>query len=425
MSKQRHRLLFGLALVLAGMGLHAGDDDRRAATFDFVWETVRETHYDPDLGGVDWVAARERHRPAALAAESVGELRAVLGALLGELGQSHFGIVPREGAVFDEEARSGTGTSGAHVALVEGAVTLARIAPDSPADRGGLKPGQVIMTVDGLDLGALGERLADSGLPSAMQSYLLVSRAQNRLGGEPGAEIAVTTRDPAGQETTTQLRLEPYTGRWSEPLGMFPAMPVEFEAHTLADGWAYLRFTVWVPAVMEDLRQAVRAAAERAAPGLIIDLRGNPGGLGIMAGGLTGLLVTERVTLGSMRLRSGHLNIVGFPQAGAYLGPVAVLVDATSASTSEIFAAGLQEAGRARVFGETTAGAVLPSQFRAMPNGDLLQMAFADFRTPVGTLLEGRGCPPDEPIAPTAAQWYAGDDPVLAAALRWLSTPAE
>lgn len=415
-----------LGVVLGGAALWADGPVRsegslQAATFDVVWETVRDGHYDPELGGVDWNAARERHRPAALAAASADELRLVLRALLNELGQSHFNVVPRDAAVFDDEARGGTGTSGIALGLAGDDLVVVRVAPESPAARAGLRVGMTVTAIGERDARTLRERVAASDLPKALQRYFYVAVAQSRLGGEPGHAVAVGFARPDGTAGEASFVLAPYAGRWSEPLGKFPAQPVEFEARALPGGVAYLRFSVWVPAVMEEIRAAVRAAAAAEAPGLVVDLRGNPGGLGMMAGGLTGLLVRETTRLGSMRLRSGLIHIVGFPQTGAYHGPVAVLVDEMSASTSEIFAAGLQEAGRARVFGVRTAGAVLPSQFRELPNGDLLQFAFADFRTPSGVLLEGRGCVPDATVPADPAAWFAGADPVLDAALAWLA----
>src|SRR5205085_8327041 len=86
--------------------------------------------------------------------------------------------------------------------------------------------------------------------------------------------------------------------------------------------------------------------------GLIIDLRGNPGGIGGMAMGMAGFLVDKPdQRLGTMYMRETTLNFIVNPRAEVFAGPVAVLVDGLSASTSEIFAGGLKDLGRARVFG--------------------------------------------------------------------------
>jgi carboxyl-terminal processing protease len=103
-----------------------------------------------------------------------------------------------------------------------------------------------------------------------------------------------------------------------------------------------------------------------------------------------------------------------------FAGPVAILVDETSASASEMFAGGMQGLGRVRVFGTTSVGGVLPAVTERLPNGDVLYHAIADFITSDGIVLEGRGVVPDEPIRPTRADLLAGRDPVLDAALRWI-----
>ena len=104
-----------------------------------------------------------------------------------------------------------------------------------------------------------------------------------------------------------------------------------------------------------------------------------------------------------------------------FAGPLAILMDGTSGSTSEVFAGGLQAIGRARVFGETSLGAALPSMMDELPNGDVLQHAFADFVvTATGERLEGRGVIPDERISVTRVDLIAGRDPVTEAAIEWI-----
>jgi carboxyl-terminal processing protease len=96
---------------------------------------------------------------------------------------------------------------------------------------------------------------------------------------------------------------------------------------------------------------------------------------------------------------------------------VVVLTDEGTASTSEILAAGLQEAGRALVVGDTTLGAVLPSAIAELPGGAVIQYVVADFRTPKGILIEGRGVQPDRRVVETRAALASGRDTVLDAGL--------
>ena len=116
------------------------------------------------------------------------------------------------------------------------------------------------------------------------------------------------------------------------------------ESRSLGSNIHYLRFDLWFPSLMEEMRSVIRSM-DRGSHGLIIDIRGNPGGIGLMATGLAGMLVENEYEMGRMRLRQGHLNYNVYPQSGAFLGPLAILVDGTSISTSEIFAADMQENG--------------------------------------------------------------------------------
>src|SRR5262249_35588080 len=135
------------------------------------------------------------------------------------------------------------------------------------------------------------------------------------------------------------------------------------------------------------------------ADGFIIDLRGNPGGIGGMAMGVGGWFVnTSNQKLGTLFTRDGSLKFTLNPRFETFNGPLAILVDGNSASTSEILAGGLQDLKRAKVFGTRSAGAALPSAIVRLPNGDGFQYAFANYISEGGQALEARGVHPDVEI---------------------------
>src|SRR5215212_8135894 len=74
----------------------AAEAERRRESFDIVWRTVKENHFDPKFGGVDWDAVREEFAPRAAAARTDRELHALLQQMLNRLGRSHFNIIPPE-----------------------------------------------------------------------------------------------------------------------------------------------------------------------------------------------------------------------------------------------------------------------------------------------------------------------------------------
>jgi carboxyl-terminal processing protease len=187
-----------------------------------------------------------------------------------------------------------------------------------------------------------------------------------------------------------------------------------------------IRFNVWMAAVDREFQKAMDA--HRHADGIIVDLRGNPGGLAAMLTGISGHFVKERKVLGTMKMRDSELRFPANPRlvngAGErvepFAGPLAILVDPLSGSASECFTGGMQSIGRARVFGEVSMGQALPALFDKLPNGDVLIHAYGDFVTADGTRLEGRGVVPDEIVPLTRESLLAGRDPVLEAALAWI-----
>lgn len=418
------RVAAGVAApALVNDGVVPGDTrpwaDVRRDTLRVVWSVVNESHFDETFGGVDWRAAGERAREQLPAIEDNEQLRQVLQSMLGELGQSHFAILPREAAVFQPAERTRIGTTGVELAWVDGEVVVAGVRTDSAAARAGVKIGTKLRRVAGIDLREVAEAMRRMAIEDAERSRTLTGLARARLAAAVGSSIALLGEDARGMPIELEVPSEAHDGPWSEPLGNLPSVPLRCESRREDDGTAYLRFNVFAPALMKPLRTFLRGLQPGDA--LVVDLRGNPGGVSDMASGIAGLLIDRELVLGEMRLRSGRMKFVAYPQERAFRGPVAILIDGQSASTSEILAAGLRDQGRVRLFGECTAGAALPSAFRALPNGDLLQYAIADLRTPNGRMIEGQGVEPDVSVRRTVEEIAGGRDTVLEAAVSWLT----
>jgi carboxyl-terminal processing protease len=140
-----------------------------------------------------------------------------------------------------------------------------------------------------------------------------------------------------------------------------------------------------------------------------------------MAMGLAGWFVSKSgERLGTLYLRDSTLKFVIYPRAETFNGPLAILVDGSSASTSEILAGGMQDLGRARIFGSRTAGAALPSVIEMLPNGDGFQYPVANYISEGGKVLEGRGVTPDTLAAPTREALLRHQDTALDAAIEWI-----
>jgi carboxyl-terminal processing protease len=173
---------------------------------------------------------------------------------------------------------------------------------------------------------------------------------------------------------------------------------------------------------MAQIREAILEHAD--AKGVIIDLRGNPGGVGMMASGLAGMFMPKgknKLSLGDMNMRTSQLHFAINPQPPYYRGPVAIVIDEMSLSTSEVFAGGMQDIRRAVIVGRTTGGMVLPSNIEMLDGGLKFQYAIADFKTPKGVLLEARGVRPDVPVRLTRQSLAADQDPMITAAVKALA----
>lgn len=331
-------------------------------SFETVWRTVRDRHPDPLLNGLDWVAVHDSTRPLVARAESMDEVRSVLRGMLGRLGASHYAIIPAERYAGRDNAAPSAVVPVAEVAAGSG--TKAAVAPE--------------------------------------------------VGGKPEPAAGLVPEGQAGEPVADAGKLVRFAN--------LPEQRLFFESRKLPGGAGYIRFNEFLDpvSIMPKVEAAVREFS--GAPGIVIDLRGNPGGIGIMAMGVAGFFVSEEGhQLGTMTMRDATLKFVIFPRPETYAGPLAVLVDGGSASTSEIFAQGMQDLGRARVFGTLTAGAALPSDIVRLPNGDGFQYAQASYTSVKGRVLEGNGVVPDVEVRQTPEAASAGRDLVIEAAAAWIA----
>ena len=399
-------------------------------TFEAAWTIVRDKHFDKSLNGLDWNAVRAELQPRAAAAKNVSELRAVIRDMLGRLGLSHFAILPAtsESSGGSAALSDSSGDAGFDVRWIDRQVIVSEVDPAGPAATAGVRRGWKLTSIDSRTSTDLLRVLPEAGDERIV--HLEVWRlVQSRLRGAPHSTITVGFEDGAGRPVTLAITRRPEAGQ-PVTVGSLPTMYVRVGSerrHTPGGGSAgYIRFNVWMAAVDAPFQRAVDEF--RNADGIVIDLRGNPGGLAAMMMGLSGHFVSERKTLGVMKTRDNELRFPTNPRmvsaAGERVepfgGPVAILVDALSGSASECFSGGMQSIGRVKVFGQTSMGQALPAQFTKLPNGDVLIHAFGDFVTADGTRLEGRGVIPDFPVPLTRADLLAGRDRTLESALAWI-----
>jgi carboxyl-terminal processing protease len=423
----RSALVLLLTLLVAGLAVGQAPApiaavpnptvDVRRETFEQVWRTIRDKHFDPTLGGLDWNKIHEKYEPRLATIKSDDELYAMLQQMIGELGQTHFNIIPPT-ALVDEPGKA-EGEIGVDLELVGNEILITKVIAGSPAAAAGIRPGYSLRSIDGKPvvdrLAELTERLKPRKGTDALKRLIIGRLILHAVDGPIDSTARLQLADEKDQVRDFKVARVITQVEMSPAMGNFPPQPIEFESRRLDGNIGYIRFNIWVIPMMEKLRTAIRSMAD--ASGLILDLRGNPGGVGGMAPGLAGLLSSQQFSLGTMKMRSGEQYFTAFPQQQPFAGPVVILTDSGSASTSEVFAAGMQETKRATVVGEQTAGAALPSVFEKLPTGAIFQYAIGDFKTPGGVLVEGRGVFPDVPASLSRATLLAGHDAQLDAAV--------
>lgn len=382
----------------------------RREAFEKVWNTINEKHFDPDFGGVDWQKARRTYEPRAMAAKTNAEFHGVLNKMLGELKLSHFAVfMPPLDAKTD---KAGAGATGIELKMLDGRAVISEVQTDSTAEKAALKTGFVIEKVNGKTinelLAPLEKYFAGRAAPAAQKRLYQERTLAAIIDGNAGTNVKIEALNGKNQ---TQIFDVPRAERKMEmslAVGNFPPQEVVFEAKRLPNNIGYIRFNMWIMPQMAKIREAIRAMNDTR--GIIFDVRGNPGGIAGMALGIAGLLVREQTSLGTMKSRESEMKFVVYPQSGAFDGRVVVLTDSGSASTSEVFTAGLQEIGRAKIVGETTAGAVLPSVFDRLPTGAIFQYVISDYKSPKNILIENRGVIPDIEAKQTREALLEGRD---------------
>jgi len=392
--------------------LTAEQKQANLASFETVWTTIRDKHWETNPGGLDWQAMYAEYRPRIEAATSTEAARAIMRDMIGRLKQTHFAIFPA--AVYQVLDADGTGDGwpGFEARVLDGRV----IVTDVHQPQSNIKTGWQVLQVNGADLAPL---LVKLRADPAIHELQLERAVAARLSGPVGAVRSMVFADQNNARVLLDVRLLPPRGEFSG-FGNLPPQPVWFESKKLGN-IGYIRFNIFLDLVhvMQEFGDAVQQCAH--CNGIVIDLRGNPGGIGAMAMGMAGWLVKQPgERLGVMYMRGATLNFFINPRAAAFDGPVAVLVDGSSASTSEIFAGGLKDLGRARIFGTRTAAAALPSVITRLPNGDGFQYAVANYISQGGKALEGNGVVPDLEVQLTREALLAGHDTVVDAAIDWI-----
>lgn len=386
----------------------------RLETFELVWKTVNDTYWDTSFGGVDWRAVHERYLPRAKQTTDAKEFHQLLDQMIGELHRSHFRIIPPDNVetLSSQAGKIKQGGIGLSLRWIDAQSLVVDVDEDSPAYTAGIRKGFVVTKINDKTPDEIYAAYKQKNTGFQFREEIGRTRAANeQLAGKADTKIELEVLNE--KNAPLQLTL----ARKARPLNA----STEFKSKLLDQDTGYIKFAMFSGDVLAKFQAAVREF--RNAKTLIIDLRGNPGGVGQLASAMASSISATDGSLGSFQFRY-QAQPVTYKGTGAdaYKGRVVLLVDELSGSTSEVFAGGLQESGRATVIGATTAGAVLPSLVALLPTGGALIHVISNFQTPKGIVLEGRGVRPDVSIKPTRADLLAGRDTILQRAIEFAAS---
>jgi carboxyl-terminal processing protease len=386
----------------------------RKEVFEKIWKEIYNHYYDPSYNGVDWNEVRQRYSPLVEATKSDQEFYALMSQMTSELHDAHTRFNSPE--QWKNFRRQQGVTVGFSVDDVDGKTVVTSVIPGTDAAHAGVEQGMVVLRVNDTPVAERVAEVEKKRLPSSSERATRWFIYNRVFAGPADTRVKVALQRADGSVLEVSARRQIYS-----------AAP-EVTTHVLPSGNVYIRFDGFQHPITKEFRQALQKF--RDAPGLIVDLRRNGGGDLAVLLPIAGYFFGRKTLFAKDSTRTGKplssyvglfklpLQLyVGRPGEQIYSGPVVILVDAHSASSSEVFAAGMQDTLRAKVIGSQSCGCVLGiAKPRVMKGGGVLEMSEVLWFSPKGRKLEGTGIIPDKIVVPSVADLQRRRDPVLAEA---------
>jgi carboxyl-terminal processing protease len=374
----------------------------RQDIFSDTWATINEKYYDPAFNGVNWRAVRDQYRPVAEAARTDDDFYTVMKKMVGELRDAHTRFAtPRERL---EREQLKAITAGVSISEVEGKPVIVSVEPASEAAHKGVELGMIVMAIDGKPIA---EKLAEAqarvaGTSTERAVKLRIYR--QLVEGDPGKPLRLTLARTDGSTLDVSLTRH------------IVSDVAQVTSRRLPSGIGYIKLTLWKSPAHKEFKRALENLKD--ASGVIVDLRGNPGGEAQEVIKIASYFFNARVSFGQFVSRNGKaLTLFTDRDDQIYKGPLMILTNEGSGSGSELFAAAMQENERASVVGRQSCGCVLGiSRFKKLRGGSELAVSELKYISPQGHKIEGTGVTPNRAVPLTLADLQRHRDAALEAA---------
>ena len=245
------------------------------------------------------------------------------------------------------------------------AVSIVEVYEDTPADKAGLKSGDIIYKVDGEEIYA-----------EVLDEVVAVLR------GEEGSEVEVTVlRGEELKEVTCNVTREKF---------IIPTVEWEMKEQ----GIGYIRLSEFDTVTTKQFKKAVKDLEKQGMQGLVLDLRNNPGGNLSTVCEIADMFLPKG-TIVSTKDKNGKEDVYESDEKQSLCVPLTVLINGQSASASEILAACIQDYKIGTLVGTTTYGKGIVQEIYPLANGDSLKLTVSEYFTPNGENIHGVGVKPD------------------------------
>lgn len=393
-------LAVGLSIALAGVVGHTiGDDGTSSTTITVNGNGGGDAGDYSILQEIEDILHEDFVNPDAVNTEEL-----IKGAIDGEikaLGDAHTVYIAPEDFALGVDIISGTFQGiGAQVDQdpVTGEIVIVTPFRDSPAEKAGIRAGDVILAVDG----------------ESTEGWS-VAEAVKRIRGEQGTPVTLMIRSADG-ETTREVTIK----RDTIVIPTVFTREVEGADGAIVPDVAYIELQQFTEETVGDLSDELEKIVDDGYRGVILDLRRNPGGALDATVDVADMFLDDGVVLTQVD-RDGHRTEYRAKSGGEALDlKVAILVGPGSASGSEVLSGALRDHGRAKLVGEQTFGKGSVNHIRELSNGGALYVTIARWLTPNGEQIEGVGLVPDIPISLSEDDIANNRDTQLFAAIDYL-----